>query len=375
MTMSRPESVTTALRVAVPAAVCGFIAASGGAPRRPAAEPQNDALVVGIDSLFPSRLRVTLQALLDDPADYPSALTVTRDRVVIADARQALIRIFDRRSGVRIRNFGRPGDGPGDLRRPVGLQSRADTIFILDGGRSIVAAYDTTGKMIREQRFEGAWSDFVSRHNDGEMLVAGLRRGDIDAAGNIDEPSIVHEMMPDGGVRRSHSTLPQVKHPWAGAFRQFFAADLGSAIVSGSMASPSVTVFDKRSGRQSRTTIVAPWLHEIAWPATLEMQRLPGSSTIDRLNRWYREQVLLVRVFAVSDTAYVAEFQAFDKDAERRFAYVLADTAGRSLAATTQSRVRVLATAGDTLFCIRVDEDGTLTFEARQVAAWATRRT
>lgn len=369
----KPFDLSAALCLSGSVALSAIVGCSGEVHQRADAKVLYEVSVVSIDSLLPLATKLALQALPNDPADYPSALTMTRDRVVIADARQALLRVFDRRSGARIRSFGRPGDGPGDLRRPVGLQSGADTIFILDGGRPIVATYDTTGKMIRELRLEGVWSDFVSMHNDGAMIVAGLRRGDIDAAGNIDEPSIVHEMMPDGRVRRSHSTLPQVKHPWAGAFRQFIAADLGTAIVSGSMASPSVTVFDKRSGRQSRTTILAPWLHEIAWPATLAMQRLPGSSAIDRMNRWFREQVLLVRVFAVSDTGYVAEFQGFDKDAERRFAYLLADTAGRSLVATTQSRVRVLASAADTLFCIRVDEDGTLTFETRHVAAWATR--
>lgn len=45
----------------------------------------------------------------------------------------------------------------------------------------------------------------------------------------------------------------------------------------------------------------------------------------------------------------------------------------RSLASTTRSRVRVLATSADTLFCIRADEAGTLTFETRHVAAWAPR--
>lgn len=194
MTRSRSVHLSIALLLVIPTAI---VLAGDAVPHRSDAQSRGEsAAVVSIDSLFPLANTVTLRALPDDPGEYPSALTVTRDRVVITDARQALVRLFDRRSGARIHSFGRPGDGPGDLRRPVGLQasSGGDTIFVLDSGRSIVAACDTTGKMIRELRLEGVWSDFVSMHNDGGMMVAGLRRGDIDTAGNIDEPAIVHEV-------------------------------------------------------------------------------------------------------------------------------------------------------------------------------------
>lgn len=65
----------------------------------------------------------------------------------VATAEEPFVRIWNRDTGV-VTQFGRAGDGPGDMRRPVGLVLRSDSVVVLEevitywhiGGSLLVAA-------------------------------------------------------------------------------------------------------------------------------------------------------------------------------------------------------------------------------------------
>ncbi|MFZ5623498.1 MAG: hypothetical protein ACOY71_03580 [Gemmatimonadota bacterium] len=83
--------------------------------------------VVAFDSLFLPIHSVRVPPDSADPLASPVALDAARGEVALADPRQGNVKVFDPVSGRLIRAIGRPGDGPGEFRRPAGVSRWATT--------------------------------------------------------------------------------------------------------------------------------------------------------------------------------------------------------------------------------------------------------
>lgn len=72
------------------------------------------------------------------------------DRVYVADRLNSSVQVLGL-EGKPVRTLGRPGDGPGELRNPIGLAfDPAGNLWIVDVGRGRYVVYDTTGSFVGE---------------------------------------------------------------------------------------------------------------------------------------------------------------------------------------------------------------------------------
>jgi hypothetical protein len=72
------------------------------------------------------------------------------DRVYVADRLNGTVQVLGP-DGTPVRNLGRTGDGPGELRNPLGLAFGPDgKLWIVDVGRSRYVVYDTAGSFVAE---------------------------------------------------------------------------------------------------------------------------------------------------------------------------------------------------------------------------------
>lgn len=102
------------------------------------------------DGLWVHELRRSRLASLSDTIgpflEYPVAMTLWRDSIVVADMRAAQIVVLPS-SLQGGRAFGVEGEGPGELRTPQGLAATGDRLAVFDRGNARVSWYGQDGEM------------------------------------------------------------------------------------------------------------------------------------------------------------------------------------------------------------------------------------
>ncbi|MBB4639018.1 hypothetical protein [Longimicrobium terrae] len=101
-----------------------------------------------------------------------SALRMADGRIAVASAGAGQIRIFDGRGGL-VDSVGRKGSGPGELRFPTWIGTRADSLLVWDSGR--LSVFGPGGKFVRSAAPELGGALFPSvtgQYADGSLLVA-----------------------------------------------------------------------------------------------------------------------------------------------------------------------------------------------------------
>ena len=77
----------------------------------------------------------------------PVDLVLEGNRIYVLDRKDMRVTVFSR-DGRRLRYFGRPGEGPGEFRRPQSLDVRGKLVAVTErSGRTSV--FDTTGAFLR----------------------------------------------------------------------------------------------------------------------------------------------------------------------------------------------------------------------------------
>jgi hypothetical protein len=104
----------------------------------------------------------------------PGAIEIDAlERIWVLDLQAREIRVFSR-EGAFVRTVGSPGDGPGQISRPLGLASGPDgTMWVVEPARYTV--FDTTGALVTTYQ--------------RQRPMTYLLRGDVDREGRVAEPS------------------------------------------------------------------------------------------------------------------------------------------------------------------------------------------
>jgi DNA-binding beta-propeller fold protein YncE len=102
-----------------------------------------------------------------------SDLAVRGNQYVMVDRGSARIYVTDSLFGNRREFGGSKGNGPGDLQSPeaVAFDPRGDTLWVLDNGRHVAAAYTTAGRFVRELRVPVRAID-LAIGSDGTLYVS-----------------------------------------------------------------------------------------------------------------------------------------------------------------------------------------------------------
>ena len=99
----------------------------------------------------------------------------TRDNLYVLDGDVGRIAVFDR-TGTLVRQFGRKGEGPGELRFPAAMAVTVDgLVVVLDPGNRALVVYDLDGKYQRNlpiDRAIGIGGRFLTAHPKGGVVFA-----------------------------------------------------------------------------------------------------------------------------------------------------------------------------------------------------------
>lgn len=111
----------------------------------------------------------TASGLLAFPFDM---MVDSEGRLHVLDLQESRITVFGQ-GGEHLNTFGRPGSGPGELRRAVALWIYGDTVYVADVGNGRVQSWDRDGKYLDQRPLPvGALPLQFDRWPSGRYVIA-----------------------------------------------------------------------------------------------------------------------------------------------------------------------------------------------------------
>lgn len=330
------------LRRTMACLVVGLLLCGTGSCTRRALTPPPSA--VPFDSIFATKTSVMLASSIADSLINPTSAAVVGDDVIVVDIGAADLKVFSRSTGRLLRIIGSPGDVVGAFRQPIGISLLDDSTYaVLDHRRRIVSIRSTTSSNVRELAIDGAWNGIAPSPRPRHFVLAGT------PGSYANNPSLsLHEFDLEGRQTAACGARTKARSEVEASFSTPFLGRFGNDIMMGTYSSNRVQICHLETAREHHVDVAPGWYRPIVWPAHL---RGPGTG-IELVSTWARHQRLMIGVFSLRAGQFTAQFQVPDNDGVHRYAYVVADTLGRTLAISEPTDRQVLESHADTVYWI-----------------------
>lgn len=218
---------------------------------------------------------------------------------LIADGREARIRVYDPGGGL-VTQFGRQGEGPGELGLPLRATRRPDgSLLVVDFSRGLLE-FDSSGtRFLRGSRPPISPVYAAEQLNADEFLISGLRRESTDPrrlmhVWNAQVDTLVYSFFPTPGD--SLARLAARNFGWADFARR------GDTIAAIAAFSDTVYLFDRLTYEP---------LDQVALPLE-DFRRIetydPAAGTLE-LDEWLEQHDLLVDIHWLEDRSFLVQYQ------------------------------------------------------------------
>lgn len=336
----------------------------GGGPNEGPRGPEGNQRVVAVDSIFRTLRTVSLSLRKGELLGTPTGLVEAGASVVIADGAQANLKVFNGATGAHEATLGRPGDGPGEFRAPVALeQDRDGNLVVLDNRRNIISTRDLGGGSLREQVLLGFATGLVVPPPGDVIWVIGRLRPSSGQKRSATAEPILHRLNRRLEVEESRLPVEWPSHPWEQTFANYFGTAVGAWLAIATYRTDTFFVIRPANEAPAQGRFSAPWHLPPAWPR--DSRALAGKSSIQELEAWLKKQTLLHRVTGIGADLVAGMVEVFDTAGAKDYAYIIADTAGRSRLATGPTEFLLLRSRGDTLLGVLLRPDGTAELQTR----------
>lgn len=348
----RVLSVAAQLSLALSATNCTTYASDRSAVRLPA---------ISFDSLIENERIITLPQDSSKGAPAPLAGFTAGSRLVLLYGKSPSVRIFDASTGTLEVATGKPGDSPGDYRKPNGIAPWSNGGFVVyDDGRRRLTFRDSLGVLRSEVTVpEGSFSGLISEPLLGHITLAGT----VYYAKGETRSSYLHQLDSLGHLVRSFGQRESDMSLWKTAFSTPFAQQLGDQIAFGSMGSNVLTYYNGRTGTTHAFDVATGWYERPVYPSDRMLTRgASKQSASDQVRKFAIQHRMMSGVFLLNNGRVLARFQGFDHAMHRFFYYALVDRAGHTRSITLPTRAHVLATRGDSVYWVSGGRDTPLHF-------------
>lgn len=313
--------------------------------------------VVGFESLFHRLDSVMLVTPVEEALGVVTGVVVLPGAIVVSDGTRGNLKVFSRQ-GRMVRTIGKPGDGPGEFRMPIGIiQDGRGRLVVLDVKRSVLSTRDTSGTLLEERVMAGSWDALAELPGSDHVLLIGARVRQGREQGVGGEHMAVHDVDPAGTITTSYHAFKWPSDPLKSTFTHHFAAAVGDYLVTGAYSSNRVYLIDRRRGTETSALVGGPWYRSPNW------SKRPAVDPAKQVGLWARQQTLMMRLFPVDGGRFLAQFRSYTAEGEELYRYVLVNTEGVSLVSTDPTPLRILSIVGETAYGIVSTDTGDMGFE------------
>ncbi|MBD0318918.1 MAG: 6-bladed beta-propeller [Gemmatimonadetes bacterium] len=296
-------------------------------------------------------LRIGLTPAADDPIGEPSAIVAWRGGFAVVDEMQGNVKTFDH-SGRFTGALGRPGDGPGEFRRPFAAVPLPDgRLAVLDRSPARVSYFDSKGAYIESWRFPGGAPGGMRLAPDGRgLVISGQLESERDA-GTGSRPFGVHLFSLAGAHLRSFHRIPAPVVPQETSFWTTSLAIVGGTAISGQYSRNTVRGYDLRTGREWSVAVGGSFYRRPEWARAQEVRQLRDAARFHDSGMW------LAGLVAVDCARFMARFVT-KQNGQRRFQYAVYGIDGRAIVMTTPGSIKVTDSHDGRLVATHVDDEG-----------------
>jgi hypothetical protein len=264
--------------------------------------------------------------------------------IFAVDLGRSEMRAYSRASGEYKATLAGPGSGEGALRSPSLVAAGDSGQFVIyDSRRNVASFRSAMGELLREVPLPvGYYGGFAVFPAEQKIVLTGNIEHGTPASNGHD----VHEFDFDGRYLRSYGEPATLKKDWARRFAAVVSASSPTTIVSGPMSDSRLRVLDRGSMQHTWIAIAPGWNH-IEWPSDRMLGGADRSVIARRVRDFGRTARMMNGVFLLGDDRLLVRFRSYDRDGRESYNYVLADRAGKTLAITGATPMRVVEARGD----------------------------
>lgn len=315
-----------------PVIVVGLILSLGGCTTEQGTAAPARATLVPFEKVFVLERRFPLRVPADSPIGLPGPLVVWDDRLALLDQLQANVRVFTF-DGQQTMTIGRPGDGPGEFRRPLSAAVVSGDLAVLDANRSAVSFFNRSGAYVGGWEAPLVQPRSLSATPDGKgVLLAARMLGPRQKADSSNAPFALHIVSRGGERLESFGVVPRPSHRYERNFNPVSAAIVGSVVVSVSNASNQVEHYDLTQRRSWVRSLGSPLYQGPDWPERAFSGQ--GGEQL-QLTKWANRQTWSLGILPVDSTRYVVVFSRYDPRTDDRSLYYAVAGLGETPTVTT----------------------------------------
>ena len=308
-------------------------------------QSQGAAPVVPFKALFEHFHVVPLNATVEHPIGFATSALVTNVEIALLDRTTSDIKVFARRDGSLIRIVGKPGDDAGQFRSPNALAPLDSGRYVVyDQGRRVLSIRDSLGRVISEAPMaKGAFGGLVALPKERRVVLAGRMSDQTGDTKDVD----LHEFDFSGRRIASYATTAKTSSELEARFNALFAVQVGQQVVTGSLSSNRLRIYDRTTGHAKWIEVASSWYRPLEYPP-----RATSNAGTQSTMPWTHTQPFMNGIFALTGGRFLVRFQAFTSLQDKAFYYAVADTSGVTRAISQATRANVVASRGDTIFWV-----------------------
>lgn len=289
-----------------------------------------------------------LEGTQDDPIGRVAGLAFMDGQIVVADRFQSNLKVFAS-DGRRLRAIGRPGDGPGEFRRPVSVTLAGDELVVVDDRRASMIFFDRTGTYGRTVALPGlAHGPAVRLGRRSQFAIPFSLR----TAGDYG-PTALFAVDTTGAIVDTLGRIRPPGNPMEGSALYLRAAASDSVLAWTVNTSNEVHFTSLGTGRTWSARVAAANYRPPQWP---ERPLGVGDSAL----QWLRSQTWVAGIHALDAERFIVRFST---GGEGRLGlhshyYAVVSASGETLAVTEPTDVEIVAAENGRAFGITMDDDG-----------------
>lgn len=284
-----------------------------------------------------------------------------QDKLVVVDAMQKNIKLYDPSSGEWIRTLGRGGEGPSEFLLPMNAAVTPEgQLAVLDKLQTRVSFFDPDGTFDRSWTAAVVAPGGIAVTSSGTVAIAGLmpREG---------EPSTraVHLFSEDGEFLESIGIQPAPAHPLEGSFNTLMVEAVGSTIVSLPFTSNLVNYHDLDTGDEWAKPVGENFYRQPIWP-----ERAP-EDPVEAMD-WANEQMFAFYLGSVDSTHYTVGFGEYEEaHQEWLYRWVITDLRDRPTYEIPPTPAVLGAIRGDRAYSVQIRDDGNTQLVVSDIGDWS----
>ncbi|MFQ5536957.1 MAG: 6-bladed beta-propeller [Gemmatimonadota bacterium] len=311
--------------------------------------PEASEEVVPFSQVFEEEQRTLLVTAKDDPLGKVNGVARWDGRIALTDEYGMNVKVFDP-DGSLAMTLGRPGDGPGEFRAPIGAAVvTGDRLAVADYLRTRVIFFDPDGSAAGEFKIPGAAIGGLMSVEGGSALLLSARLVADD--GRDASPYALHVLDLDGRVRTSLAERPTPRSITEGVFHQMvFGLGGDSLVLWGTIGRPDIV----RGG----------WRGEVLDSVHVRGIREPdwGRAPVqpEEINEWTVDNLTWLMGIVAVEGGYIVRFQGGDARRGKEWQqYALLDEFFRKQVLTEPTSAIIIGEDGaGGVLGISFDEDG-----------------